>query len=232
MAGGLAKNVTLTIGVKVMLTKTLDVQDGLVGVHLQPLPDQDVQAFMSKYAFVKFHEERIGNRNRLHSKGILIDNLSTPIPQVKTQIRFGKHANVTAKRTQFQLCLAWAVTIHKEQGKTEEHLVVSCKGTFHVGQFYTAINRTKELSGLFILGDITTAKIKVSMKALEEIRRIKNTACFQSPRLAIQTTDLSASPDTFLKIQCLNINSFLPHQVSFQKDFVLLPSHISCHSET
>lgn len=98
--------------------------------------------------------------------------------------------------------------------------------------FYTAISRTKELSGLFILGDITTAKIKDNVKALEEIRRMKNTACFQSPRLAIQTTDISASPDSFLKIQCLNINSFLPHQVSFQKDFVLLPTQISCLSET
>lgn len=139
MAGGLAKNV----GAKVMLTKNLDVQGGLVnsafgvvtGFYPQPLPDQDVQTFMPKYVFVKFLEGRVGKRNILQSKGILIDNLSTPIPQVETQVRFGIHAKVTAKRTQFPLCLAWAVTIHKEQGKTEEQLVVSCKGTFRAGQF-------------------------------------------------------------------------------------------------
>jgi hypothetical protein len=40
------------------------------------------------------------------SKEILTDSLSTPIPQVGTQIHFGKHAKVTAKRTPFPLYLA------------------------------------------------------------------------------------------------------------------------------
>lgn len=152
MAGGLAKTISIIVGAKVMVTKNLDVQDGLensasgfvTGFYPQPADDQDWDTFKPKYIFVKFNDERVGKRNRLQSSRILIDEISTPIPQVETQIRFGKHSTVTVKRTQFPLCLAWAVTIHKEQGKTEDQLVVSCKGTFHAGQFYTAVSRTKE----------------------------------------------------------------------------------------
>ncbi|XP_062600070.1 uncharacterized protein LOC134261665 [Saccostrea cucullata] len=125
MAGGLAKSVTISVGAKVMLTKNLDVQDGLVnsaigivtGFYPQPQEDQDIETFKPKFIFVKFSDARVGRRNRLQSTRILRDNVSTPIPQVESQIRFGRHSKITAKRSQFPLCLAWAVTIHKEQGK-------------------------------------------------------------------------------------------------------------------
>lgn len=238
LAGGLAKTVTVAVGAKVMLTKNLDVKDGLVnsatgivtGFYPEPHEHQDNETFKPKFVFVKFNDERVGKRNRLQSTRILRDDVSTPVPQVESQVRFGKHSKITAKRTQFPLCLAWAVTIHKEQGKTEDELVVSCKGTFHAGQFYTAISRTKELSGLFMLGDVTANKVKINTKALEEIQRMKAASQFQPCQL--QTTALAVTTDSFFTIHCLNINSFLPHENSFTKDLLAMPSHITCLVET
>lgn len=69
-------------------------------------------------------------------------------------MKLGKYSKVTSKRVQFPLVPAWAVTIHKEQGKTEEKLVISCKGAFQTGQFYTAISRTKSLEGLHFLDTV------------------------------------------------------------------------------
>jgi hypothetical protein len=83
---------------------------------------------------------------------------------VELPIRIGNNNKVTSKRTQFPLVHAWGVTIHKEQGKTEDKLVLSCKGSFNAGQFYTAISRTKDLDGLFLLDEVTSVKIKVSSK--------------------------------------------------------------------
>ena len=77
-------------------------------------------------------------------------------------MRIGNNNKVTSKRTQFPLVHAWGVTIHKEQGKTEDKLVLSCKESFNAGQFYTAISRTKDLDGLFLLDEVTSAKIKVN----------------------------------------------------------------------
>ena len=51
--------------------------------------------------------------------------------------------------TQFPLKLAWAITIHKSQGKTFENVVIDF-GTraFAQGQVYVALSRCKNLSGL------------------------------------------------------------------------------------
>jgi ATP-dependent exoDNAse (exonuclease V) alpha subunit len=53
--------------------------------------------------------------------------------------------------TQYPLILAWAVTIHKAQGKTFERVIVDFdRGTFVHGQAYVALSRCTCLSGLVL----------------------------------------------------------------------------------
>jgi hypothetical protein len=133
------------------LNLEIDVTDGLVnsaagvvtGFLPTPDPDDDTYSF-SFFSLIKFDDERIGRKKRRVSKAILLDDISTPIPTVELPIRIGNNNKVTSKQTQFPLVHAWGVTIHKEQGKTEDKLVLSCKGSFNAGQFYTAISRTKD----------------------------------------------------------------------------------------
>lgn len=53
--------------------------------------------------------------------------------------------------TQYPLILAWAVTIHKAQGKTFDRVIVDFdRGTFAHGQAYVALSRVTSLSGLVL----------------------------------------------------------------------------------
>ncbi|HLF17291.1 MAG TPA: AAA family ATPase [Candidatus Omnitrophota bacterium] len=53
--------------------------------------------------------------------------------------------------TQFPLRLAWAVTIHKSQGKTFSKVIVDIgEGTFAPGQIYVALSRCTNFEGLIL----------------------------------------------------------------------------------
>ncbi|MCP4475262.1 MAG: ATP-binding domain-containing protein, partial [Gammaproteobacteria bacterium] len=44
--------------------------------------------------------------------------------------------------TQYPMRLAWAITIHKSQGKTFDHVIIDVgHGTFASGQIYVALSR-------------------------------------------------------------------------------------------
>jgi ATP-dependent exoDNAse (exonuclease V) alpha subunit len=59
--------------------------------------------------------------------------------------------DIVAEFTQFPLRLAWAVTIHKSQGKTYDRAIIDLgQRSFAPGQTYVALSRISELDGLFL----------------------------------------------------------------------------------
>lgn len=59
--------------------------------------------------------------------------------------------DIVAEFTQFPLRLAWAVTIHKSQGKTYDRAVIDLgTGAFAPGQTYVALSRLTSLDGLYL----------------------------------------------------------------------------------
>jgi ATP-dependent DNA helicase PIF1 len=63
----------------------------------------------------------------------------------------GLQSEVIGTFTQYPLMLAWAVTIHKGQGKTFDRVIIDIgKGTFAHGQMYVALSRCTTLAGIVL----------------------------------------------------------------------------------
>ncbi|MEV4776423.1 ATP-dependent DNA helicase [Microbacterium sp. LWH12-1.2] len=81
--------------------------------------------------------------------------------------------DVVAEFTQFPLRLAWAVTIHKSQGKTYERAIIDLgSGAFAPGQTYVALSRLTSLDGLYLSRALRPSDIRVD----EDVRRFMREA--------------------------------------------------------
>jgi ATP-dependent exoDNAse (exonuclease V) alpha subunit len=83
---------------------------------------------------------------------------------------------VVAEFTQFPLRLAWAVTIHKAQGKTLDAAVIDLGArAFAPGQTYVAFSRLTSLDGLYLKRPLTPADIIVDQDVVRFMAQDRGT---------------------------------------------------------
>ncbi len=92
---------------------------------------------------------------------------------------------------QLPLRLAWAVTIHKSQGKTFDKVTLDLgRGAFAAGQVYVALSRCTSLEGLHLVKPVTLQQIKLDESIVKYLDR------FQNPDVPI---DEDAQDDPFIE---------------------------------
>lgn len=92
--------------------------------------------------------------------------------KTETGIKEGIIAELTGSFKQLPLKLAWAVTIHKSQGKTfDKALIDMGTGAFEYGQTYVALSRCKSLEGIQLKQPLTMKDIRTDEKVVDFIRR-------------------------------------------------------------
>ena len=93
--------------------------------------------------------------------------------------------DVTGSFTQYPLKLAWAITIHKSQGKQFDKVIVDLGwGTFAHGQLYVALSRCKTLEGLILKSKVRPKDVIVDNRVI----------AFCTSQTESQTSELSDIP--------------------------------------
>jgi ATP-dependent exoDNAse (exonuclease V) alpha subunit len=91
------------------------------------------------------------------------DSLNKNLVQVKTGDFF-----------QYPLKLAWAITIHKSQGKTFNKVIIDLKnGTFAHGQSYVALSRCVSLNGIGLVHPLNKKHLKTDYRIINYLTRLQ-----------------------------------------------------------
>jgi ATP-dependent DNA helicase PIF1 len=81
-------------------------------------------------------------------------------------------ADAVGSFKQYPLRLAWAITIHKAQGKTFDKVIIDLSGgAFEVGQTYVALSRCRTLQGIVLKSKIQPRDIKVDERVVDFYER-------------------------------------------------------------
>ncbi len=105
-------------------------------------------------------------------KLIKVEKLEWEILKYKVNEKNEIETDVVGSFSQYPLRLAWAVTIHKSQGKTFDKVIIDLgKGAFESGQTYVALSRCRTLQGIVLKRKITPRDVMIDDRIVEFYER-------------------------------------------------------------
>ena len=104
------------------------------------------------------------------SESIVVDRVTWPVYDRRDPNK------LVGTRTQVPLKLAWAMTVHKAQGKTLEAVEVHCGKEFAPGHLYVAMSRVKSKDQLRVIGFNKHRLILAAKQVLDFLDNVTNVA--------------------------------------------------------
>ncbi|KAK0145565.1 ATP-dependent DNA helicase PIF1 [Merluccius polli] len=214
-------------GVRIMILRNLDVEDGLVNGTFGTIANivtgqQDGKTTVTTIG-LQLDNPTAGQRFRKKIQG-QSDNL---VYIERTEENMTKKGAV---RRQFPMKLAFACTAHKVQGMTMESAVVSLKRVFEPGMSYVALSRTTSLRGLNIT-DFEKKKIYADPEITAAMENM-NHASFECARPLLQHVKLAEGTAQNFKLIHHNAQGLPSHIEDLKCHHELALADVLCITET
>lgn len=219
--GGLDFEVTVKVGVRVMLTTNIDIADRLINGQMGTVLKIGVNEITQKpsIVYLKFDDTKAGqNLTRTSGNNFAKENALVPVQPVLTKIKLhpGKASSPEVQRIQFPISLAWACTVHKVQGLTLQNVVISFnlnrQRSFNYGQVYVALSRATSLSGLHINGKINSKHVRADPRVTSEYERLRSLSNLQDANKQL------GNVTSVITLCLLNIRSLRKHAADVRSD--------------
>lgn len=131
-------------------------------------------------------------------------------------------SEVIGKFTQYPLMLAWAVTIHKSQGKTFDKVIIDVgRGTFAHGQAYVALSRCTTLDGIVLKRPLLKKHIWTDYRVMSFLTKLR---CAEAERVLSRDDKIEIIEKAIKDKTALRIVYLRPSEESTER--VILPKTI------
>jgi PIF1-like helicase len=224
---GLPYKLEIKVGARVMLTKNLDIEDGLFngasGILVEVSPNEN----QANTFWIHFDGDRIGQkarRNRAHPTSSHL----TPISKESAEFPVSNSGTAYGTRRQFPIVAAEAITVHKAQGQTLDSVVVGVGRWFTRNACYVAFSRSRTLAGLHIVGSFNPPPPpSATDPTVLEMARLRNNAMI--PKFARFADQRPANQGQAIFFNVQSLRSHLEH---INSDEVFRNSEVLLFAET
>ncbi|XP_013855916.1 ATP-dependent DNA helicase PIF1 [Austrofundulus limnaeus] len=221
--GDLPDTLNVAEGARVMLTRNLNVQQGLVngafGQLVRVVRSENDQHIL-KLGLRMDNQASARNKRRGASESddlVYVERLEDNLKQRG------------AIRRQFPVKLAFSCTVHKTQGLTTQAAVVSLKKMFEPGMAYVALSRVTSLSGLYLL-ELDETKLYANTEVTAALQTMRQASVEDMMPLLLLRETVSR-PDT-LTIVHHNAEGLPSHISDLKSHHELCLADVLCLTET
>ncbi|KAM9699314.1 uncharacterized protein ACNS7B_003452 [Menidia menidia] len=209
----LADTLKVAVGARVMLTRNIDVLNGLVN-----------GAFATLTCVVASEEDQ-----RIAKLGLTMDHQTQSAGVVYIERAEENLKQNGVVRRQFPIKLAFSCTVHKTQGLTTHAAVVSLKKIFEPGMAYVALSRVTSLSGLYLL-DLDENKIYANPEVSAGLQSMRQ-ASVEHVMPLLQLRPAVDRPDTLTLVHH-NTEGLPSHVEDIKRHHELCLADVLCLTET